>query len=47
MIKKRIFIRGSEDVNLNKDEYVRRCVDAVTDRFRDGKGLVKLLEEKW
>lgn len=47
LIKKRIFIRGSKDVNLNKDEYVCRCVDAVTDRFRDGKGLVKLLEEKW
>lgn len=47
LIKKRIFIRGSKDVNLNKDEYVCRCVNAVTDRFRDGKGLVKLLEEKW
>lgn len=47
LIKKRIFTRGSVDVNLNKDEYVCRCVNAVTDRFRDGKGLVKLLEEKW
>lgn len=30
---------------IGKDEYVRRCVDAVTDRFRDGKGLVKLLKK--
>lgn len=47
LVKKRIFIRGSEDVNLNEDEYVVRGVNAVTDKFRDGKGLIKLLQQKW
>lgn len=47
LIKKRFFIKGSVDVNLNEDEYIRRGVNAITDRFRDGKALLQLLEKNW
>ena len=45
MVKKRIVIKGAEDVNMNKDKNMCTAVKAFTNKMRDGNYLFKLLEK--